>query len=195
MCATRNATGGRDILSGRVVDIGGLSVLLEATDAARADAVDRLLCHLSSSTASPNVEIRYAARAPALPRRAPDRANEDFRVWMADDTFHVEATSGGRARVSATSAWLGTGGDDPRRAFQFLFPSVITHLLAFQDRFVLHAGAVLGAGRAYALLGRTGTGKSTLAVAALEHGWRVLGDDMVVIRRDSDERRVAAGIP
>ena len=38
------------------------------------------------------------------------------------------------------------------------------------------------AGGAYVVLGDSGQGKSTLALAALASGWRLLGDDLVVVR-------------
>jgi hypothetical protein len=129
-----------------------------------------------------------------MPRRAPDRTNGGFRVWTAEDTLHLELTSGARARVSATTAWIGTGRDDPQRAAQCLLLPVLTHLLSFRDRYILHAGSVVAGGVAYLILGGTGTGKSTLGVAAVEHGWLLLGDDMVVVHRQ-DERCSAAGIP
>jgi hypothetical protein len=179
---------------GTVVDIGGVSILLTSSDAERADPVAHLLGHVPHSTASPHVEVRCSARAPAMPRRAPDRTNADFRVWTTEDTLHLELTSGGRARVSATTAWIGTGRDDPQRAAQCLLLPVLTHLLSFRDRYVLHAGSVVAGGVAYLILGGTGTGKSTLGVAAVEHGWLLLGDDMVVVRRQ-DQRCSAAGIP
>ena len=49
---------------------------------------------------------------------------------------------------------------------------------------MLHAaGLVADNGDAYVVLGPTGHGKSTLALAAVASGWRLLSDDLVVIRQ------------
>ena len=52
-----------------------------------------------------------------------------------------------------------------------------------RGRYFLHAsGAVDPSGRAWILTGDTGAGKSTLAFALSRAGWRVLGDDGVVLQ-------------
>ena len=51
-----------------------------------------------------------------------------------------------------------------------------------RGRYLIHAaGAVDPRGRAWLLSGDSGSGKSTLAYALARHGWRVLGDDGVVV--------------
>ncbi len=88
------------------------------------------------------------------------------------------------ARVTPDGAWIGGHSDDLDRAWQQLFHFTVTHLLAHHDRYVLHAaGLVAENGAAYVVLGASGQGKSTLALAAVTSGWRLLGDDLVVIRR------------
>jgi hypothetical protein len=184
--------GGRE--GSGIVDVAGVRVLLEADDERQAAVVGRVLRLLPSASPPYDVDVHYAARRPVLPSRPADKANKGFRVWFDGDVFCLEVPSGARARVTPTSASLGSGDDDAASAFEFLFPAAITHLLAFQGRFILHAGGVVGERGAYPLVGATGTGKSTLAAAALEHGWRLLGDDMIVIR-SGDDGLEAAGVP
>src|SRR5919201_998210 len=51
-----------------------------------------------------------------------------------------------------------------------------------RNRFFIHAsGVVDGRGRAWLFTGVSGSGKSTLAYALARHGWRVLGDDGVLV--------------
>lgn len=53
-----------------------------------------------------------------------------------------------------------------------------------RGRYLLHAaGAVDPVGRAWLLAGDSGSGKSTLAYALARRGWRVLGDDGVLVER------------
>ena len=51
-------------------------------------------------------------------------------------------------------------------------------------RFHLHAAAVADkAGRVFILTGENGAGKSTLAYALVRSGWKLLGDDGVIVER------------
>jgi hypothetical protein len=51
-----------------------------------------------------------------------------------------------------------------------------------RNRFFIHAsGAVDDRGRAWLFTGPSGSGKSTLAYSLARHGWRVLGDDGVIV--------------
>jgi hypothetical protein len=52
---------------------------------------------------------------------------------------------------------------------------------------LLHGAGAVRAGRGYAFLGPSGAGKSTLADLAEESGARVLGDEVVAIRRAGEE--------
>jgi hypothetical protein len=55
------------------------------------------------------------------------------------------------------------------------------------NRFYVHAsGVVNGRGRALMFVGASGTGKSTLAYALGRQGWRMLGDDGVVLEPLAD---------
>jgi hypothetical protein len=59
----------------------------------------------------------------------------------------------------------------------------LTWLLGAVDRWVIHAAAVVSpGGEAVVAVGPGGAGKSTVAAAALEAGWPVLADDLVVVR-------------
>lgn len=55
------------------------------------------------------------------------------------------------------------------------------------NRFYIHASAVVNQkGLAYLFVGESGSGKSTLAFALARIGWRILGDDGVVLEPRSD---------
>jgi len=63
-----------------------------------------------------------------------------------------------------------------------VLPSLVLNLTTNLDRQPLHASAVRRRTQTLLLHGRSGTGKSTLAYAALRNGWHVLSDDAVFLQ-------------
>ena len=74
----------------------------------------------------------------------------------------------------------------------FLLGSVFGAILIQRDLLVLHGNALEKNGEAIVCVGQTGIGKSTLAYALVEKGWKLLSDDLVVV---SDDLEVLPGIP
>jgi len=66
---------------------------------------------------------------------------------------------------------------DPGRIPIFLEGNVLAHALAAEDLLVLHASAVQVEGRALAIIGPSGGGKSTLAALLCSVGARLVTDD------------------
>ncbi|HET9355131.1 MAG TPA: HPr kinase/phosphatase C-terminal domain-containing protein [Sphingomicrobium sp.] len=58
----------------------------------------------------------------------------------------------------------------------------------------LHATCVARGGRAVLLLGRSGSGKSDLALRLLDHGFTLVSDDRTLVRRE-DKRLIASAPP
>ena len=168
-----------------VVDLGDVPAALHAVDRERAAAITRLLGGLEPRPEPPQLEIRYERRRPATPRRRPSHVYQGIRVWHRDQEMVVQFDDQpAGARVTADCARIGGPTDDLDRVFRQLFHFSVTHLLAHHDRYVLHAaGLVSEDGRAYVVVGATGQGKSTMALAAVASGWGLLADDLVVIRR------------
>jgi hypothetical protein len=71
---------------------------------------------------------------------------------------------------------------------------LLAGLLGAHGRFILHAGAIHRDGRAALILGGSGMGKSTLVLGALQDGWSVMSDDLVVVC-PSPTGPTVAGIP
>jgi hypothetical protein len=113
-----------------------------------------------------------------------------MRIWTGEELF-LQYASDVRARVTDREAHVGGGSRYLETSFARLFHPVITHLLATYGRFVLHAAAFAHEGRAFLALGATGTGKSTLSLAALHAGWDLLADDLAVLRQGADGSTVA----
>ncbi|UCF67602.1 MAG: hypothetical protein JSV80_17870 [Acidobacteriota bacterium] len=93
-------------------------------------------------------------------------------------------------RLKTATPRVITGGSpvplDPDRAEQQAFGLVFRALLDRIDRFVvLHAAALERHRRALVLAGPSGTGKTTLALALLERGFRMLSDDFTPLERET----------
>lgn len=99
--------------------------------------------------------------------------------WNGELRF-VISPSGDRVRVISRPAKL-------EFAPTVLVGFVLGYLLSLR-RFVCLHGAVLGRdGRAIAITGESGAGKSTIAAALIQRGARLLSDDLVVITTRSEK--------
>lgn len=107
-----------------------------------------------------------------------------FRMAFSDDIDFVLDAAGGR--VWATWADYQTLED----AATYLLGPVLGYLLRRRGVTGLHASAVAIDGRAVALVGPAGTGKSTTAAAFAREGWPVLSDDFVPLAEE--EGRILA---
>ncbi len=82
--------------------------------------------------------------------------------------------------------------EDHALAAHFLVPAAWSVVLSAHQRESLHGSAVEHGGRALAVLGLSGSGKTTAALTLLDHGWRLVSDDLLTF--DSD-LRVVPGPP
>ena len=87
-------------------------------------------------------------------------------------------------------AWRSLNGGNPEVFQSYLLSQVLSFALVRRGIEPLHATAVVVGGRAVALLGDCGTGKSSLAAAFVQAGHRLLTDDLLVLR-EQEERFVA----
>jgi hypothetical protein len=74
-------------------------------------------------------------------------------------------------------AWGAAEGDPPPELLQALFLA-IGHALWASGLVALHAAVIVRGGKATALLGRSGAGKSTTLLQAVQAGWTPLAEDM-----------------
>jgi hypothetical protein len=78
----------------------------------------------------------------------------------------------------------------------FLLGSAMGMLIHQRGLLPLHGNAIDIAGRAYAFVGHSGAGKSTLAAWFHDQGYRILSDDVCVVRFDgTGNPLLSAGIP
>jgi hypothetical protein len=133
---------------------------------------------------APLGELVFERRPVAVPRRSPDEDYKEQALWHDGERLFVEAPPHAiRAVVTPTSARVGCASPTDEVGLRQLFHPIATHMLAYHDAYVVHGAAVRRDGFAVLVLGESGKGKSTLALAALEHGWTVMSDDLVALRR------------
>jgi len=158
-------------------------VLVRVTDAEYVDVVRGVFGSASVCADEPRVDLVYGSGRLGLPRRKPDERHEDLDVWRDDDVLHLASdVHGVRARVTPTRARVVTNGFVPERGFRRVFQPLITHVLAHYGIYVVHGASMHKSGKGIVVLGESGKGKSTMAAAALQHDWRVMGDDLVALR-------------
>lgn len=76
-------------------------------------------------------------------------------------------------------------GADPDQLRLYLLGTCMGAILLQRRILPLHGSAIAIDGRAYAIVGHSGHGKSTLASALLQQGYRLLTDDVIPVSRDA----------
>jgi tetratricopeptide (TPR) repeat protein len=185
----------RRLLDGLVIEVGGVTVGLTATDAARARAMGTLLGRLPVSERPGVARLGFGSHRLPIPDRAPDELQGDLRLWHGTDTLSIAYGDSVTAQADQTGAAIGGTSFDLARAFHQAAPFLLARLLGPHRSFVIHAAAIQRGGQAVLVLGGSGTGKSTLILGALQDGWKVLSDDLIVMRAGRDGEPVVEGIP
>ena len=121
-------------------------------------------------------------------------------LFRADDPFPFACYQQGEAIVLA---WTGVqfgvvpgrvvvDTEDYRMAAHLLVPAVWSVVLSTHHRESLHGSAVEQGGRAVAIMGLSGSGKTTAAHLLIKRGWRLVSDDLITF---DDDLRVVPGPP
>jgi len=111
---------------------------------------------------------------------------------LSDQGFRLEIAGVGVFRVAPDgSSFCGTDTDpdvDPEHLSQTAVGPPLVLALALQDAFCLHASAVTDGRSAVAFVGRSGTGKSSLAYLLATQpglGWMRLADDVLAVEESA----------
>lgn len=111
-------------------------------------------------------------------------------VLVVGDVARFKIEDGKRIVVDALP------GVPERNVRLFLLGSAFGALLHQRGLLPLHANAVEIGGKAVAFMGHSGAGKSTLAAWFHDKGYRILADDVCVVRFDDEGRALACpGVP
>lgn len=138
----------------------------------------------------PEISIRVA------PITAP--SDEGHGLHSFDNALILVVPDVGRFRICDGSEIVVDPfpGAPDRNVRLFLLGSAFGALLHQRGLLPLHANAVEIDGRAIAFMGPSGAGKSTLAAWFHDQGYKVIADDVCVVRMGEDERAYALpGLP
>jgi hypothetical protein len=176
----------RSVTAAAVVDIGGVSVELRASDPARSTAMTELFERLPAADRSPVASVAFLSDEGRCPEREPDEEHADLVLWRrrGDDPHDLVLAHASGLTVTIDGPDAAVGGDCESLGvgFRRLFPLALSPILALHDRILLHAGGLAGPAGAFVVVGPTGSGKSTLVLAGARAGWACLADDLVVLR-------------
>lgn len=120
-------------------------------------------------------------------RRGPVEAPEsDTEAWCRGDLAVLTAVyrGVGSFRLEGGRSITFSASGSPERLRLFFLGSVMALLLAQRGWFALHAGTVAMDGKAMALAGNRGAGKSTTTAALVRRGHPLLADDVTAVLPD-----------
>jgi hypothetical protein len=167
-----------------VVDVAGVPVGLRASDEVRGRSLRATLEGFDTTRADALVTIAVDAERVAPPDAEPQSQLYHIKYWEAPGDAVVGGSAGLLLFVDGSESRAHLPDLAALTDFEGCVFLPLTWLLARHARFVLHGAAVERDGVAFLVLGHSGMGKSTLAAAALEAGWRVLADDVVIVRAE-----------
>ena len=134
---------------------------------------------------------------PADPRRAVDFAVRLGTPAHDEDGFTLDVPNVARFTIAGGRSITVTPAPNAgeREIRLFLLGSAMGIALHQRGVLPLHANAVEVNGLAIAFMGRSGSGKSTLAAWFHDQGFRILADDVCVIRMEKDGPHAHPGLP
>ena len=139
------------------------------------------------------IEVFPADEDAPLPSSLEERwsvGRGDAELSLGDDHLHARIDGAGAQLVGRVSAAMVAR--RPSDVARLLLETPAAALLARRGYGALHAGAVVGAGGAVVIRGSAGGGKSTLVAAAHRSGLNVLGDESVLVARNSPDDLLCA---
>jgi len=138
------------------------------------------------STSAFDNEIDVHIRCGAVPHslQKPELVRPNWMMAEQDFLLHIPAIA--RLRVMKGCEIVVDAEHDASDSAPFVLGTAFGTLLHQRDTMVLHASAVSHDGRALALCGPSGVGKSSLAAALCQRGCTLICDDVAAISFDTD---------
>ncbi|MBL4673517.1 MAG: hypothetical protein JKX81_14755 [Arenicella sp.] len=127
-----------------------------------------------------------------ITQRQPDSTENDIKLWQTPNWFCIEyprsANHALRFYISMDGSKVVSSKPDAipdSDVDSFVLGPILGCVLRLRGRVCLHASVLESNGKAFAMIGHKGAGKSTTAAALLEAGARLISDDVAVIHRSN----------
>lgn len=179
------------------VRLGPVVVTFEARDERYAWHVAWFLGSLPRAIPPAAVQIVIGTDATVPVDTQPTMIDGPMDRWIDESTMWVWHEEGATASVVGNRIEIDPGEvppDDWRPTRQLLF-STLSFWAETQGLLLLHGALVGRGGDGLLVLGSTGAGKSTIAVAGLAHGWEVASDDLVLVDPTTPTGLDIVGVP
>ena len=116
-----------------------------------------------------------------------DRTRAGYRLWF-DDFGRYAVSADGRELIC-------DGSVDPERCDRFLFAQLLPLAAVLNGRDLLHASAVAPESGVAAFVGRSGVGKTTLAIRLMTRGVALMTDDVLAVELAGGQATAHPGPP
>ncbi|RMH80932.1 MAG: hypothetical protein D6683_04815 [Actinomyces sp.] len=177
------------------LDIAGIVVGVTGPEPCRR-VVRRRFGSTRRPGAAPEIRLDLGDEPDPVPGGEPDAVVQNIAVWEPRDAGAATVFAAHRttARVAGTEVRVGGPVETPvdRTAFDMVCQCAVGVAVASPRRALVHAAVVARGRGAVLVVGGSGRGKSTAAVAAFASGWELCGDDLAVVERDADAWVVTA---
>jgi len=154
--------------------------------------------HVHSELALPGLPLANGTEYPGITIRREAIPKERLAV-LNDDGDHIAGRADGvmRFRVeNGTSIVVDIEPDaDEQYVAAIVTGELMSVLLRQRGLLTLHGSCVAKDGEAVGFIGNSGWGKSTLATCFLEHGYELLGDDVMAIDLNAEQPEVIPAHP
>lgn len=171
----------------RVIDLGGHLIGFESDHDETVEQLGWFFGGGSDKAVPTDLEVFVGASvAVDSDDCLPDRHDGPIEQWHHADELKLRHEVGTRARITDTRFDIESvaGVEESWRALRHLLFSGLAWWLERRNIVLVHGAMIARGPDAALVLGDTGSGKSTAAVAALSAGWELCSDDLVLARLD-----------
>jgi hypothetical protein len=171
----------------RIVDLGGHRIGYDSDHDETLVQLDWFFGSGSEGVGPPELRVHVGESVVMSPHGfPPDRQDGPIEQWHRAADLVMRHELGPRARITDTHFDITSVGhvEESWRALRHLLFSGLAWWLERRNVVLVHGAMIARGPDAVLILGDTGSGKSTAALAALTAGWELCSDDLVLARTE-----------